>query len=67
MIDSCWMKERRDRWKQMLMRSFRISEMLDEQIKEECKRRRTDFSSFVRNAILGAIRNRTYHGHDPSA
>jgi Arc/MetJ-type ribon-helix-helix transcriptional regulator len=66
MIDP-WMTERPDRWKQMLMRSFRISETLDEQIKTECKRRRSDFSRFVRDAILLALRNRTYHGHDRSA
>ena len=30
-------------------------------IRQECKRRNTDFSSFMRAAALGAMRNRTYH------
>ena len=29
-------------------------------IKKECKRRQTDFSSFMRAAALAAMRNRTY-------
>ena len=52
---------RKDRWKPRLMRSFRISEHLEEMIKQECKRRNTDFSSFMRAAALGAMRNRTHH------
>ena len=37
-----------------------ISEHLEEMIKQECKRRNTDFSSFMRAAALGAMRNRTF-------
>jgi hypothetical protein len=37
---------------------------LEEMIKQECKRRKTDFSSFMRAAALGAMRNRTYRGGD---
>ena len=33
-------------------------------IKQECKRRQTDFSSFMRAAALGAMRNRTYRRGD---
>ena len=36
------------------MRSFRVSEHLEEMIKQECKRRNTDFSSFMRAAALPA-------------
>ena len=53
--------ETSQRWQQKLMRSFRVSEALDEMIKTELKRRNEDFSSFIRNAVLGAMRNRTYH------
>ena len=53
--------DRKHRWKPRLMRSFRISEHLEEMIKQECKRRKTDFSSFMRDAALAAMRNRTYH------
>jgi uncharacterized protein (DUF2336 family) len=53
--------ERSDRWKQRIMRSFRISEHLQEMVKSECQRRNTDFSSFMRNAVMGALRNRIYH------
>jgi len=49
------------------MRSFRISEHLEEMIKQECKRRQTDFSSFMRAAALGAMRNRTGHRGDGSS
>ncbi len=56
--------ETSQRWRQKLMRSFRVSEALDEMVKAECKRRNTDFSSFMRNAVLGAMRNRTYHRGD---
>jgi hypothetical protein len=45
--------------KQRLMRSFRVSEHLHEMIELECTRRKTNFSSFIRNAALGALRNRT--------
>ena len=56
--------DRSNRWKPRLMRSFRVSEHLEEMIKQECKRRNTDFSSFMRAAALGAMRNRTYHRGD---
>jgi hypothetical protein len=56
--------DRKDRWKQKLMRSFRVSEHLEEMIKQECKRRNTDFSSFMRDAALGAMRNRKYDRGD---
>ena len=46
------------------MRSFRVSEHLEEMIKQECKRRKTDFSSFMRVAALGAMRNRPNHRGD---
>jgi hypothetical protein len=59
--------DRTNRWKQRLMRSFRVSEHLEQMIKEECKRRNTDFSSFMRAAALGAMRNRTYHRGDVSS
>jgi hypothetical protein len=59
--------DRKNRWKQNLMRSFRVSEHLEEMIKQECKRRNTDFSSFMRAAALGAMRNRTYHRGDVSS
>ena len=49
------------------MRSFRVSEDLEEMIKQECKRRQTDFSSFMRAAALAAMRNRTYHRGDVSS
>jgi hypothetical protein len=53
--------DRPNRWQPRLMRSFRVSEHLEEMIKQECKRRRTDFSSFMRAAALGAMGNRTGH------
>jgi uncharacterized protein (DUF1778 family) len=56
-----------NRWKPRLVRSFRVSEDLEEMIKQECKRRQTDFSSFMRAAALGAMRNRTYHRGDVSS
>jgi len=59
--------DRSNRWKPRLMRSFRISEHLEEMIKQECKRRQTDFSSFMRAAALGAMRNRTGHRGDGSS
>jgi hypothetical protein len=59
--------DRSNRWKPRLIRSFRISEDLEEMIKQECKRRQTDFSSFMRAAALGAMRNRTYHRGDVSS
>ena len=59
--------DRTNRWKQRLVRSFRVSEHLEEMIKQECKRRNTDFSSFMRAAALGAMRNRTYRRGDVSS
>ena len=59
--------DRSNRWKPRRMRSFRISEDLEEMIKQECKRRQTDFSSFMRAAALGAMRNRTYRRSDGSS
>jgi hypothetical protein len=53
--------DRSNQWKPTIVRSFRISEHLGEMIKQECKRRNMDFSSFMRAAALGAMRNRTYH------
>jgi hypothetical protein len=49
------------------MHSFRVSEHLEEMIKQECKRRKTDFSSFMRAAALGAMGNRTGHRGDVSS
>jgi hypothetical protein len=59
--------DRKNRWKQKLMHSFRVSEHLEEMIKQECKRRKTDFSSFMRAAALGAMGNRTGHRGDVSS
>jgi hypothetical protein len=59
--------DRSNRWKPRLIRSFRISEDLEEMIKQECKRRNTDFSSFMRSAAMGAMRNRTHHRGDVSS
>ena len=56
--------DRSNRWKPRLRRSFRVSEHLEEMIKQECKRRNTDFSSFMRDAALGAMRNRKYDRGD---
>ena len=59
--------ERADRWKPSVVRSFRVSEHLEEMIEQECKRRNTDFSSFMRAAALGAMRSRTGHRGDVSS
>jgi hypothetical protein len=59
--------DRSNRWKPRLIRSFRVSEDLEEMIKQECKRRQTDFSSFMRAAALGAMRNRTRPRGDVSS
>ena len=59
--------DRSNRLKPRLMRSFRVSEHLEEMIKQECKRRKTDFSSFMSAAALGAMRNRTNHRGDVSS
>ena len=56
--------DRTNRWKPSLVRSFRVSEHLEDMIKQECKRRNTHFSSFMRAAGLGAMCNRTYHRGD---
>jgi hypothetical protein len=59
--------DRSNRWKPRLVRSFRVSEHLEEMIKQECKRRETDFSSFMRAAALGAMSNRTRHRGEVSS
>jgi hypothetical protein len=59
--------DRSNRWKPRLVRSFRVSEDLEEMIKQECKRRQKDFSSFMRAAALGAMRSRTYRRGDVSS
>jgi hypothetical protein len=59
--------DRSNRWKPRLVRSFRVSEDLEEMIKQECKRRQTDFSSFMRTAALGAMRSQTYRRGDVSS
>ena len=59
--------DRSNRWKPRLMRSFRVSEDLEEMIEQECKRRKTDFSSFMRDAALAAMRSRTYRRGDLSS
>jgi hypothetical protein len=59
--------DRSNRWKPRRVRSFRVSEDLEEKIKQECKRRNTDFSSFMRAAALGAMRGRMYHRGDVSS
>ena len=41
------------------MRSFRVSEVVDDLIKKECAKRHIGFSSFIRDAALDAIRERT--------
>jgi hypothetical protein len=56
-----------DRWKQKLMRSFRISEQLDALIKQACRRNNEDFSSFVRAAVVRSMRNRAYHGGEAAS
>jgi len=50
--------DRSNRWKPRLVRSFRVSEDLEEMIKQECKRRQTDFSSFIRSVPLLEWRKR---------
>jgi hypothetical protein len=45
---------------QVHMRSFRVSVQLEELIMNECKKRNTDFSSFIRDACLDAIFNRPW-------
>jgi hypothetical protein len=59
--------DRSNRWKPRRMLSFRVSEDLEEMIKQECKRRNTDFSSFMRAAALGAMRRRTGYRGDVSS
>ncbi len=41
------------------MRSFRVSEALDELIQKECERTHTQFSAFMRDAALDAMSSRT--------
>jgi hypothetical protein len=37
-----------NKWRNRKVKAFRVSEALEEKIKYECERRRTDFSSFMR-------------------
>ena len=45
------------KWRQRIIRSFRVSEALEEMIEQECKRRNTDFSSFMRYAAVAACQH----------
>ena len=46
---------------QVHMRSFRLSEQLEELIMNECKKRNTDVSQFIRDACLDAICGRPWN------
>jgi hypothetical protein len=59
-------EERSNRWQQRHMRSFRVSEHLEEMIKQECKRRSLNFSSFIRMAALGALSNARGVSQEPT-
>jgi hypothetical protein len=41
-----------NKWRNRKVKAFRVSEALEEKIKYECERRRTDFSSFMRYATV---------------
>jgi hypothetical protein len=41
-----------------IMRSFRLSEQLQEMIQQECERRNTNFSAFMRYAVVVAMHHR---------
>lgn len=45
---------------QVRMRSFRVSEALEELILNECKRRNIEFSQFIRDAAIDAICGRPW-------
>jgi hypothetical protein len=45
---------------QVHMRSFRLSEQLEELIMNECKRRNIEFSQFIRDAAIDAICGRPW-------
>jgi hypothetical protein len=45
---------------QVRMRSFRLSEQLEELIMKECKRRNMEFSQFIRDAAIDAICGRPW-------
>ena len=45
---------------QVRMRSFRLSEQLEELIMKECKRRNIEFSTFIRDAAIDAICGRPW-------
>jgi hypothetical protein len=45
---------------QVHMRSFRLSEQLEELIMNECKRRNIEFSQFIRDAAIDAISGRPW-------
>lgn len=47
------------------MKSFRVSKALDDCIRNECEKRHTDFSSFIRDAAIEAMATR--HGRDNEA
>ncbi len=44
------------KWRNRIVRSFRISEELEGMIMNECQRRNLDFSTFVRYAAVAACR-----------
>lgn len=44
------------RWKKSIFRTFRLSPALMEMIKVECQRRGTDFSSYMRDAAISAMK-----------
>ena len=53
-----------DRCKQKLMRTFRVSEQLQEMIEQECERRNTNFSAFIRYAVVIAMHYRARQDAD---
>jgi hypothetical protein len=46
-----------NKWRNRKIRSFRVSEALESMIKQECERRNTDFSSFMRYAAVAVMPN----------
>jgi hypothetical protein len=46
------------------MRTFRVSEQLQEMIEEECERRNTNFSAFIRYAVVIAMHYRARQDAD---
>jgi hypothetical protein len=49
-----------NRWKNVLMRSFRLSPTLLEMIQTECVVKKLSFSEFVRQAATMHLRNRQF-------